>query len=315
MKRIPVILDTDIGDDIDDTWALALLLKSPELDVKLVVGDTADTTYRARLIARLLEVAGRSDIPVGIGIPNTGRQTPQRQTAWVEHYDLSHYPGRVHADGVQAMIDTIMQSPEPVTLICIGPVPNIAEALSREPRIAARTRFVGMHGSFHWHITTNLKLGMAPGAAAEWNVVCDARAAQKVFAAPWLDATITPTDTCGRVVLDGAPYLQLRDAADPLVRALIENYRLWAKTHAGGCDPETHSSVLFDCVAVHLAHTTRWLKMRQMGVRVDDEGYTREDPAARPFNVALEWENYGAFAADLVGRLLAPAVPAGTHVL
>ena len=44
---IPVILDTDIGDDIDDTWALALLLKSPELDLKLVVGDYGEAQYRA----------------------------------------------------------------------------------------------------------------------------------------------------------------------------------------------------------------------------------------------------------------------------
>ena len=52
-KRIPVILDTDIGGDIDDTWALAMLLKSPELDVRLVVSDTGDTTYRSRIIARI----------------------------------------------------------------------------------------------------------------------------------------------------------------------------------------------------------------------------------------------------------------------
>ena len=56
--RIPVILDTDIGDDIDDTWALVLLLKSPELDLKLVVGDQGKPLYRARLIAKLLQVAG-----------------------------------------------------------------------------------------------------------------------------------------------------------------------------------------------------------------------------------------------------------------
>jgi inosine-uridine nucleoside N-ribohydrolase len=310
MKRIPVILDTDIGDDIDDTWALALMLKSPELDVKLVVADTADTTYRARLIARLLETAGRTDVPIGVGIPGVGRQTQCRQMAWVEDYDLSRYPGRVHHDGVQAIIDTIMSASEPVTLICIGPVPNIAEALRREPRIAERTRFVGMHGSFHWHITTNLSLGMEPSPRAEWNVVCDAPAAQAVFSAPWLDATITPLDTCARVVLDGALYQQVRDTTDPLMGAVIENYRLWGKTHTRGCDPETHSSVLFDCVAIHLAHTTRWLKMSPMGVRVDADGFTREDPAARPFKVALEWENYGAFAEDLVKRLLSPVVEA-----
>ena len=70
--RTPVILDTDIGDDIDDTWALALLLRSPELDVKLVVGDYGKALYRARLIARFLTVAGRTDIPVGVGLNPIG---------------------------------------------------------------------------------------------------------------------------------------------------------------------------------------------------------------------------------------------------
>ena len=67
-RPVPVILDTDIGDDIDDTWALALALKSPELDMKLVVTDYGNTEHRAKIVARVLEVAGRTDIPIGIGI-------------------------------------------------------------------------------------------------------------------------------------------------------------------------------------------------------------------------------------------------------
>ena len=303
MRRIPVILDTDIGDDIDDTWALALLLKSPELDVKLISTATGDTTYRAKIVARLLEIAGRSDAPIGIGIPNTGRETAPRQTAWIKDYALNRYPGTIHSNGVQAIIETIMASPEPMTLISIGPLSNVAEALRREPRIAGRTRFVGMHGSVNWSITANLALALIPGACAEWNVVSDVQAAQAVFAAPWLEATITPLDTCGRVVLDGAQYRQLLGSTDPLMKAVLENYRLWAQTHGGHCNAESHSSVLFDCVAVHLAHTTRWLKMRRLGMRVDDEGYTRKDAAARPFNVALEWDDYEAYANDLVRRL------------
>src|SRR5471032_1730280 len=69
--RTPVILVTDIGTDIDDTWALALALRSPELDVKLVLTDPADTRYRALVAAKFLEESGRSDVPVGIG-DNTG---------------------------------------------------------------------------------------------------------------------------------------------------------------------------------------------------------------------------------------------------
>ena len=65
---IPVILDTDIGDDIDDTFALLMLLRSKELDLKLVVTDFGDTVYRARLAAKLLQAMGRPDVPVGVGV-------------------------------------------------------------------------------------------------------------------------------------------------------------------------------------------------------------------------------------------------------
>jgi inosine-uridine nucleoside N-ribohydrolase len=309
-RRIPVILDTDIGDDIDDTWALALLLHSPELEVKLVTTATGDTTYRARLTARLLEVAGRIDVPVGIG-PAGPVRTPPRQADWVEGYALEQYPGTVHADGVPAMIDVIMGSPEPVTLISIGPLTDIAAALRREPGIAERTRFVGMQGSLREHMTSNLTVAMGEGACAEWNVVSDISASQTVFAAPWLEATLSPVDTCARIVVDGERYQRLLAGTAPFLRALLENYRLWAVSHGEHCHPEAQSSVLFDCEAVHLAHTTRWLRMRRMGVRVDDQGYTREDAAARPFNVAMAWEDYGAFADDLTARLLGASTSPG----
>src|SRR5680860_421880 len=94
LARIPVILDTDIGSDIDDTWALAMLLRCPEVDVRLVVSDTGNTEYRARIIARLLEVSERTDIPVGVGIRQTEETGPQ--LPWVDGYELSSYPGAIH---------------------------------------------------------------------------------------------------------------------------------------------------------------------------------------------------------------------------
>ena len=100
-RPVPVILDTDIGDDIDDTWALALALKSPELDVKLVVTDFGNTEQRAKLVARVLELAGRTDIPIGIGVKENDEPGPQAE--WVKGYDLAKYPGRVLPDGVQAL--------------------------------------------------------------------------------------------------------------------------------------------------------------------------------------------------------------------
>jgi len=292
-RPIPVILDTDIGGDIDDTWALAFMLRCPELDVRLVVSDTGNTVYRAKLIARLLEVAGRSDVPVGIGLTQPSDGPRERQADWVRDYDLERYPGCVHQDGVQAIIDTIMAAPEPVTLVCIGPVPNIAEALRREPALARRARYVGMQGSVHRGHDDS------PVPIAEYNVVQDIPSCQAVFAAPWRDMTITPLDSCGIVRLDGELYGQVAASPDPLARAVIENYRIWL-----GAKPDPgRSSVLFDTVAVYLAYSTDLLTMARLGIRVDHAGFTRIDPAAAQIDCALAWRDLDAFRRLLVARL------------
>jgi inosine-uridine nucleoside N-ribohydrolase len=99
-KSVPVILDTDIGADIDDTWALVMLLHSPELDVKLI---SADSEYGAAIVARILEVSRRSlDIPVSIGKSRGPEYNRQRK--WVESFDLAKYPGLINHDGPGAII-------------------------------------------------------------------------------------------------------------------------------------------------------------------------------------------------------------------
>ena len=72
--RLPVILDTDIGTDIDDAFALALVLASPELDLRGVTTVSADAYTRAMIACRFLDAAGRRDIPVAAGRPR--RETP-----------------------------------------------------------------------------------------------------------------------------------------------------------------------------------------------------------------------------------------------
>jgi inosine-uridine nucleoside N-ribohydrolase len=294
---IPVILDTDIGDDIDDTWALALLLKSPELDLKLVVGDFGEAQYRAKLLAKFLERAGRSDVAVGVGL-NIAPRGDGRQAAWVKDYDLKSYPGKVQTNGVQAIIDAVMNSPRSVTLICIGPVPNIAEALKREPRIAQHARFVGMQGS------VRTGYGSSKQPVAEWNVKCDSKALQQVFAAPW-DITITPLDTCGLVNLSGDKYRRILETTNRVATDLIANYRVWlVKEPTLAQDmADQHSSTLFDTVAVYLAIRQDLCVMEKIGLRVTDDGLTVIDPQAKQVNVATKWKDLGAFEDFLMERL------------
>jgi inosine-uridine nucleoside N-ribohydrolase len=193
---IPIIFDTDIGSDIDDTWALGLLLRCPELDIKLITTDRGRPQYRAKLCCQILEASGRQELPVGLGTEWQGNTGSTNQGPCAQGYDLAAFPGEIIADGVQAIIDTILASPEPVTVIAIGPLPTVAAALRRAPEIAANARFVGMHGS--------LRLGHKNDrdkVVAEANVINDAPACQQVFAANW-PVTITPVDTCGIVQLE-----------------------------------------------------------------------------------------------------------------
>jgi inosine-uridine nucleoside N-ribohydrolase len=302
-RPIPVILDTDIGDDIDDTWALVLALKSPELDVRLVVTDFGNTEDRAKLAARVLELAGRTDIPIGIGVKESDDESPQAD--WVRGYDLATYRGRILKDGVQALVDTAMAAAEPMTLVAIGPAPNLKAALEREPRIAGKLRLAGMYGS--------LRVGYdgKPKPEPEWNVKSRTAAARALLAAPWVDAVVTPLDTCGRVRLSGERYACVRASKDPLVRGLMDAYAVWCR-HRDWCakDPEyvaSKSSTLFDPVAVYLAISRDLVKTETMGVRVTDDGMTVPDASAHPLTWATEWKDLDAFEEWLAVRLAAPA--------
>jgi inosine-uridine nucleoside N-ribohydrolase len=296
---IPVIFDTDIGSDIDDTWALVQILKTPELDVKLIATDRDDTVYRTQLTCKMLEVANCTHLPVAMGHIQKHVYTNPRQAPWVENYDLDQYPGALHKDGVDAIIQTIMAAPEPLTLICVGPLPNIGEALDREPRIAERTHFVGMHGCVY-------KSRKGDEIFPEANVKNDIPACQKVFTAPWKSMIITPQDSCSFVQLKGDHYQSIRQSNDPVLKALMDNYNIWSQTTSH--DSEVSSSILFDTVAIHLAYTTEHLVMKNMGIHVTDEGITVPDDNAQHMEVALGWTDLDAFHQHLTERLLSPIV-------
>ncbi|MHC4745068.1 MAG: nucleoside hydrolase, partial [Planctomycetota bacterium] len=146
-RKIPVIFDTDICDDIDDTWALAMLLQSPEFDVKLITTAVGNTESKVKTVAKFLQTVGRTEIPIGIGVSH--HKGGHRQDAWAKDFDLASYKGKVHKDGIKAIIDTVMKSRRPIKIIAVGPLPNVAAALEREPKIAEKARFVGMHGSIY----------------------------------------------------------------------------------------------------------------------------------------------------------------------
>jgi inosine-uridine nucleoside N-ribohydrolase len=77
-----VILDTDIVGDIDDTWALGMIVNSPELNLKLVSTATGNPLLRAKCVAKMLTRLGRTDVPIAIGLYSTVNATNFKQLGW-----------------------------------------------------------------------------------------------------------------------------------------------------------------------------------------------------------------------------------------
>ncbi len=290
-EPVPIILDTDIGDDIDDTWALNMLLGCPEIRLEMIVTACDDTAGKTRLVAKILEKVGRTDVPIGTGVRTSGR--PLNQAAWLGDYQLDNYPGTVFEDGVQAMIDRILASEKPITLCVIGPQINIREALRREPAVARKARVVAMAGSIY--IGYNGRQGREP----EYNVRRDIEAARAVFAAPW-GIVLTPLDCCGTLKLTGDRYAQVSQSKAPRAATVIANYDAWANR---GHYPADESSVLFDTVGAYLTFSEAFCEMKTLNLRIDDEGNTVPEENGRPVRCALAFSDRPAFERLLVEAL------------
>ena len=300
--RIPLFLQTDIGGDIDDFWALTMILKQPWLDLRMILTDTGNTIYRAAICAKLLQMAGRDEVVVGAGLAEwpLGRHR-MSHLDWVSDYPLSSYPNYTQ-NGVDRFVEMVRAEPGPVTLVAIGPVPSLAAALRKAPDIARKIDFVGMFGSVYkgYH--------GKPGPDAEYNVYMDVEASKTVFGAEWRSAAITPLDTCGLVTLEGALYRRVAESADPFAAEIVKVYEIWRRLYGGApvpadLPPAEASTVLYDTVAVHMASSHEFLKMETIPLVVDDKGFTRPNPTGYPFQVATEWTDLPAYEKFLVDTL------------
>lgn len=294
-RRIPVILDTDIGNDIDDTWALGQLLNSPELDLKLVLTSTGDTEYRARVAAKFLRDAGYGDVPVGIGIPrNDG--SPETLHEYVKGFRLADYPGEIHADGIGKALE-LMEAEAGLAIIGIAPATNLAELASRRPELAERVRLTAMLGSI------DRQHDGRPGAVAEYNVVLDLAASRRLFRSKWREFLITPLDHCGAIRLRGEEFRRILDSPQPVPRLIVEQYALWRR-YWGEASPPEESSILYDTAAVALAVSPGCAELERMRLEVTPDGFLRRSAGGSEVTVAVRLPDPEKFNRRLLSVLL-----------
>ncbi len=274
--RAKVLLDTDIGTDIDDAWALGYTLKSPSFELLGVTVTDADTPARARIACKLLQRLGRTDVPVAVG-RRTAAVPPDRvdyQFTWAEDFQTYRPVG---TPAVEFLADAIRRNPRQVTLVAVGPLQNIGDLVRLHPDVVPLVkRVVLMSGSIGPNAWSSAQM-------AEWNVKLAIPEAQAVYAAGW-PVTIVPLDSTTYVRLEDRERQSLRKAGTPLVLALEALLRLWAD------NPDSRMT-LHDQLAVAEAQEPGrfFRRCEPLPLRVDDEGYTRVDRnRGRSVTVCLE---------------------------
>jgi purine nucleosidase len=255
--RVPILLDTDIGDDLDDALALALALASPEIDLRGVTTVSGDAHTRALLVCRLLHAVGRTDIPVAAGSP----ARPVPDFSGQMQYGLRPcFRKRPERDGaVEFLYKQFKARPGELTLVAVGPLTNVAELFRKHPDCKPwLKRLVVMGGALR------VGYGMKPPPVPEWNIKSDVKAAQAVFASG-VPLVVAPLDATADLSLEGPQRRRLWAAGTPLMNQLHALYQLW--------DRET--PILFDPVAVALCFTEKFCKLEDVRIEVDDRGLTR----------------------------------------
>ncbi|MFI4913102.1 MAG: nucleoside hydrolase [Sedimentisphaeraceae bacterium JB056] len=297
MNKIPVILDTDIGGDIDDTWALGMLINTPELDLKLISVVSHDVLYKAKIVCKFLERLDRADVPVAMGI-STSEETGCQED-WVQDYSVDQYPGNVYDDAIDRIAEIVTQSEETVTIICIGTMTNMAAFADKYPDLVKKIKIVAMAGSIYKD-----ECGRE-SPIPECNVVWDIPAAQTVFSSQW-DITLAPLDVGVSARIYGNEYAAVRESDKIIPQMIIEQYENWTRIHPElGGNPQQFSSKLWDTVAVYLASKREFIELRNIPLVVTDKGYTKIDPAnGKNVFVGLSWKDLPGFQKYLASTLV-----------
>ena len=145
---ISLILDTDLGDDVDDAFALAFAIRHPQIDVRAITTVLGDTQWRAALVLRVLDDLKTSGIPVAAGAPRGERREPTRSGDVLLPLG-SDDPRRDPRPAWDLMADVLAHETHPIWLVTIGPATNAARLIAARPESAQRLAGIVMMGGRH----------------------------------------------------------------------------------------------------------------------------------------------------------------------
>lgn len=272
-----VIVDMDIGDDIDDAFALGLLLQSPEIDILGITTTWGDTALRAQLLERMLRETGHSRIPVAQGIRTSGNPQPFTQARYAQRGQL---PAKI--DAVDFMLDQIKKQPGEITLLALGPLTNVGAAIQRDAATFGKLKQVAMMGGSVRSGYRKSQYVPSRPADKEYNIVSEIGGAQKLFTSG-VPIVMMPVDST-QIRLDEVERNAMLGHGSALTDQLALLYHQWINAYQPW---SSNMPSLFDVVPVAWMIDPSVCPTTPLRIVVDNEGYTREQPGKPNANVCL----------------------------
>jgi purine nucleosidase len=305
MPATPVILDTDVGTDVDDALALGLLLASPEIDLRAVTVVSGDVALRARIARKILSLGGRADIPVFAGMSEPSCE--HRNFLWLGHEGRGIVGDDEPIDintGNAANVLAGMTTRDPAHVVAIGPLTNIAAALQRAPQLAGAVTHLTLMGGA-------LGIGDDPTTPPlEYNLGSDAEASVAVLTAG-IPTTLVPLDVTWQVRFRDKQVERLRRSRSALVQVLCDAMEIWWPVHRDLFEGKRVYGAdvfcfLHDPLALSLLIDPTFVTvvpMRLVPEIADGVFRLRRSDQGRAFDVAIKVDA-PAFVEFLVDRLL-----------
>ena len=287
-----VILDTDIGDDIDDAFALALVLRSPELRLLGVETAFGDTELRARLVDRYLKAVGRQDIPVMAGVGTKSVHFTQAAYAMQS-------PEVKHRGAVDFLLGQIRAHPGQITLIAIGPLFNVQAAIARDPATFKKLKRVVIMGGSVYRGYDGKDGARQNAPSPEWNILCDPAGATALLGSG-VPVFVMPLDST-QIHLENPALGAVLAHGSPLTDQLTLLYHQWTGAN------EWRRPTLFDPVAVTYVIRPNLCPATPMRLEVDDKGFTKPVEGVPNAQVCLHSDEKG-FLEFLLGRIAGETV-------
>jgi inosine-uridine nucleoside N-ribohydrolase len=270
-----VIIDTDPG--TDDSMAILLALNSPELKVEAftVVPGNVEAQQGLENALKIVSLAGRCDVLVAAGAQHPLTQKLITAQYWHGKNGLAGVelpPSKCKADprfGPDLIIQLVHQYPHQITLIPVGPLTNIALALSKDPSIVPLVNKVVIMGG-------SVTGGNVDGAA-EANIYNDPEAAQIVFNAGWM-VTMVGSDVGERTLITRKELAQLRSTHGPENDFIVQIVDFYVtRSEKSGWS----GAAMYDPLAVAIAMDPTLGTLKEMHVDVETRGeFTRGETVA-----------------------------------